>query len=59
MSDWVCQKCGTINEDIFDITPTTTLQVEHLESFYRKRLELETQGKSWEYKCERCNEKRI
>lgn len=60
MSDWVCQGCGTINKDPFDVginNPTRQAQEFYYE-LYEQRHKLEMKGEQWHYKCDRCGEDR-
>ncbi len=60
MSDWVCQGCGTINKDPFDITISspTSLQMEFYTDLYKRKRDLELKGETWKYMCEHCGEDR-
>jgi hypothetical protein len=60
MSNWVCQGCGTINKDPFDVAlhNPTSLQMEFYTDLYKQKRELEKKGEQWHYECERCGEDR-
>jgi len=60
MSDWVCQGCGTINKDPFDVhlSNPSSLQMEFYMDLYKQKRDLELKGERWKYKCENCGEDR-
>ena len=60
MTDWVCHRCGTMNNDMFaSASNFNELQNKRIEKLMEKRLAVERMGGVYKEYCSRCKCQRL